>query len=65
MKVGGSHTYRFVVDRAGTYWYHSHQVSHTQVQRGLFGAIVVAPCVRNLRSSSNSPSCMCTTGSRP
>lgn len=41
--VGGSHTYRFVADHAGTYWYHSHQVSHEQVERGLFGALVIAP----------------------
>ena len=40
---GGSHTYRFVADHAGTYWYHSHQVSHAQVQGGLFGALVIAP----------------------
>ncbi|GIH28536.1 metallo-oxidoreductase [Acrocarpospora phusangensis] len=41
--VGGSHVYRFVADQAGTFWYHSHQVSHEQVQRGLLGALVVAP----------------------
>ncbi|MFN2540139.1 MAG: multicopper oxidase family protein [Mycobacteriales bacterium] len=41
--VGGSFTYRFVADHAGTYWYHSHQVSHSQVQRGLLGALVVTP----------------------
>jgi len=41
--VGGSHTYRFVADDAGTYWYHSHQVSHEQVRKGLLGAVVVAP----------------------
>jgi FtsP/CotA-like multicopper oxidase with cupredoxin domain len=43
--VGGSFTYRFVADHVGTYWYHSHQVSHTQVQRGLLGALVVTPRV--------------------
>jgi FtsP/CotA-like multicopper oxidase with cupredoxin domain len=43
--VGGSFTYRFVADQVGTYWYHSHQVSHTQVQRGLLGALVVTPRV--------------------
>ena len=43
--VGGSFTYRFVADQVGTYWYHSHQVSHTQVQRGLLGALVVSPRV--------------------
>jgi FtsP/CotA-like multicopper oxidase with cupredoxin domain len=41
--VGGHYTYRFVAKHVGTYWYHSHQVSHTQVQRGLFGALVIAP----------------------
>ncbi|MEV6343847.1 multicopper oxidase family protein [Actinoplanes sp. NPDC051851] len=40
---GGRHVYRFVVTDAGTYWYHSHQVSHEQVRRGLFGALVVTP----------------------
>jgi FtsP/CotA-like multicopper oxidase with cupredoxin domain len=43
--VGGSFTYRFVADQVGTYWYHSHQLSHTQVQRGLLGALVVTPRV--------------------
>jgi FtsP/CotA-like multicopper oxidase with cupredoxin domain len=41
--TGGSHTYRFVADRPGTYWYHSHQVSHRQVRGGLFGILVVEP----------------------
>ena len=41
--VGGSHTYRFRADRAGTFWYHAHQVAHEQVQRGLFGALIVTP----------------------
>jgi FtsP/CotA-like multicopper oxidase with cupredoxin domain len=40
---GGERTYRFVVDHVGTYWYHSHQVSHEQVARGLFGSLVVLP----------------------
>jgi len=35
--------YRFVADQVGTYWYHSHQVSHEQVQGGLLGALVVHP----------------------
>jgi FtsP/CotA-like multicopper oxidase with cupredoxin domain len=41
--VGHTFTYRFVANHAGTYWYHSHQVSHAQVQRGLLGAFVVTP----------------------
>jgi FtsP/CotA-like multicopper oxidase with cupredoxin domain len=38
--VGEAFTYRFVADRVGTFWYHSHQVSHEQVRRGLLGALV-------------------------
>jgi FtsP/CotA-like multicopper oxidase with cupredoxin domain len=41
--AGRSFTYRFVADQAGTFWYHSHQVSHEQVRRGLLGALVVTP----------------------
>ena len=35
--IGEEHTYRFVAEDAGTYWYHSHQVSHAQVIGGLLG----------------------------
>ena len=40
---GETHVYRFVADQPGTYWYHSHQVSHEQVRRGLLGAFVIRP----------------------
>jgi FtsP/CotA-like multicopper oxidase with cupredoxin domain len=40
---GKSHTYRFVAKKPGTYWYHSHQMSHEQVAGGLFGSIVILP----------------------
>lgn len=40
---GEQFVYRFVADQAGTFWYHSHQVAHEQVQRGLFGALVIDP----------------------
>ncbi|BCJ41857.1 metallo-oxidoreductase [Actinoplanes ianthinogenes] len=40
---GQSFVYRFVAKDAGTYWYHSHQVSHEQVKNGLFGALVIVP----------------------
>ncbi|HSK33061.1 MAG TPA: multicopper oxidase family protein [Propionicimonas sp.] len=40
---GQSFTYRFVATQAGTFWYHSHQVSHEQVIGGLYGALVVDP----------------------
>ena len=41
--VGGVFTYRFVADQAGSFWYHSHQVSNPQVAGGLFGSLVVTP----------------------
>jgi len=41
--AGGRFTYRYVAAQVGTYWYHSHQASHEQVKRGLFGAVVVVP----------------------
>lgn len=40
---GQSHTYRFVADHAGSYWYHSHQQSHPQVLGGLLGPLVIHP----------------------
>ena len=39
----GDQVYQFVAADAGTYWYHSHQVSHEQVRLGLFGPLVVRP----------------------
>ena len=41
--VGQTYVYRFVAEDVGTYWYHSHQVSHEQVIGGLLGAVVVLP----------------------
>jgi FtsP/CotA-like multicopper oxidase with cupredoxin domain len=41
--VGGRYTYRFRAPAAGSYWYHSHQVSSEQVRRGLYGAFIVDP----------------------
>lgn len=38
---GKSFTYAFVASQAGTYWYHSHQDSVNQVDRGLYGAFIV------------------------
>ncbi|QDP94908.1 multicopper oxidase family protein [Microlunatus elymi] len=43
VKIGQEYVYRFVADRAGTFWYHSHQLSHEQVLGGLLGALVVEP----------------------
>ena len=40
---GESFTYRFVAEQVGTFWYHSHQISHQQVIRGLLGVFVIEP----------------------
>ena len=39
--AGGEYTYRFAVNQAGTYWYHSH--SRFQEQTGLYGPIIIEP----------------------
>lgn len=36
-----SFDYRFAVPDAGTFWYHSHFLSSEQVERGLYGVIIV------------------------
>src|SRR6478672_7979445 len=41
IRPGHDHTYRWVAPEPGTYWYHSHQMSHEQVSGGLLGAIVI------------------------
>ena len=41
IRPGETHTYRFTVRQAGTYWYHSH--SRFQEQLGLYGALVIEP----------------------
>ena len=38
---GDTYTYSFVPPDAGTYWYHSHYISHKQVARGMIGALIV------------------------
>ncbi len=43
VQPGETYTYRFRADQVGTYWYHSHQASSEQVEKGLFGAFVVEP----------------------
>jgi FtsP/CotA-like multicopper oxidase with cupredoxin domain len=40
---GGQFVYRFRADQAGTYWYHTHQVSDLGVRRGLYGTLIVTP----------------------
>jgi len=43
VQPGKSFTYTFKADVPGTYWYHSHQDSVNQVDRGLYGAFIVEP----------------------
>ncbi len=41
IRPGATFTYEFPLRQSGTYWYHSH--SGLQEQRGVYGAIVIAP----------------------
>jgi FtsP/CotA-like multicopper oxidase with cupredoxin domain len=43
VQPGESYTYEFTAAVPGTYWYHSHQESADQVDRGLYGALIVEP----------------------
>lgn len=43
VKPGATYTYEFVAPASGTYWYHSHQRSVEQIDRGLYGALIVEP----------------------
>lgn len=37
----GKHTYEFTAPDAGTFWYHSHTNGSEQLERGLYGSLVV------------------------
>jgi FtsP/CotA-like multicopper oxidase with cupredoxin domain len=50
---GETYTYRFVAEQVGTFWYHSHQLSHEQVRRGLLGAVVIEPADSRARSAAD------------
>src|SRR3954468_15988267 len=41
VQPGDSFEYRFELPDAGTFWYHSHANETVQIERGLYGAIVV------------------------
>jgi len=41
VKPGESFTYQFKLNHAATYWYHPHIQAYEQVERGLYGALVV------------------------
>jgi FtsP/CotA-like multicopper oxidase with cupredoxin domain len=43
VQPGQSFTYEFKATVPGTYWYHSHQDSVNQLDRGLYGALIVEP----------------------
>jgi FtsP/CotA-like multicopper oxidase with cupredoxin domain len=40
---GEQYVYRFRADQAGTFWYHTHEVSDRAVKLGLYGSLVVMP----------------------
>ena len=40
---GQEFVYRFLADRPGTFWYHTHEVSDLGVRMGLYGTLVVGP----------------------
>src|SRR6478736_3980896 len=41
VEPGGAFKYRFVVPDAGTFWYHSHTNETEQLERGLYGGLIV------------------------
>jgi FtsP/CotA-like multicopper oxidase with cupredoxin domain len=41
IQPGEEFEYRFVVPDAGTFWYHSHQNETIQMERGMYGALIV------------------------
>ncbi len=41
VQPGETFEYRFVLPDAGTYWYHSHSNETVQLERGLYGALIV------------------------
>ncbi len=43
VKPGETFTYEFTATIPGTYWYHSHQKSAEQVDKGLYGTLIVEP----------------------
>mgnify|MGYP000229687866 FL=1 len=41
IQPAGTKTYSFIPPDEGTYWYHSHYISHEQVARGMMGPLIV------------------------
>ncbi|MDH5324968.1 MAG: copper resistance system multicopper oxidase [Gammaproteobacteria bacterium] len=48
---GQTFTYRFQVQQAGTYWYHSH--SGFQEQTGMYGAIIIDPARKSIQADKD------------
>ena len=44
---GKSFTFKFKLRQHGTYWYHSH--TNVQEQKGIFGAIVIHPKIKQIK----------------
>ncbi|WHX27855.1 multicopper oxidase family protein [Virgibacillus halodenitrificans] len=40
---GETYTYEFVANHPGTYWYHTHQNGVEQMDKGLYGTLIVEP----------------------
>ncbi|WP_245599872.1 multicopper oxidase family protein [Paenibacillus harenae] len=40
---GEQFTYTFIASVPGTYWYHSHQMSSVQAEKGLLGQLIIEP----------------------
>ena len=45
---GGSYRYKFKLPDASTFWYHPHIASNEQIEKGLYGALVVRDRARDL-----------------
>lgn len=43
VKPGQQFKYEFIASEPGTYWYHSHQMSSIQAEKGLLGQFIVDP----------------------
>ncbi|GAB1266602.1 copper resistance system multicopper oxidase [Aurantivibrio infirmus] len=50
IKPGKTFSYKFLVRQSGTYWYHSH--SDYQEQLGLYGAIIIDPAEKSIKTNT-------------
>lgn len=48
VKPGETYTYKFKATQVGTFWYHSHEQSSEEVEKGLFGKITILPKVSSV-----------------